>query len=218
MVHAKQNQIRARLALQRLPLVTAVVLAVVAFVACDNGTPKDTVGNVNPERTPTMITDDVETLISDSGITRYRIVSPKWLVFDEAKEPHWDFPKGLELESYDDNLKPDASIKCDSAQYLKKKQLWRLDGKVIINNKKNEKFLTRQLFWDQRAHKVYSDSFIHIETPDRVLEGYGFEANERLTGYRIRNVSGIFPVPKRGMGAPPGVLPTTPPAAVAAHQ
>lgn len=214
MVYAKQNQVRARLALQRLPLLAAVVMAVAVFVACDNGTPKDTVGNVNPEHTPTMVTDDVETLISDSGITRYRIVSPKWLVYDEAKEPHWDFPKGLELESYDDNLKPDASIKCDSAQYLKRKQLWRLDGKVIINNKKNEKFLTRQLFWDQRAHKVYSDSFIHIETPDRVLEGYGFEANERLTGYRIRNVSGIFPVPKRGMGAPPGALP----AAVAAHK
>lgn len=213
MVYAKQNQIRGRRALQRLPLAAVVVIAVAAFVACDNGIPKETVANVDPERTPTMLTDDVETLISDSGITRYRIVSPKWLVYDEAKEPHWDFPKGLELESYDDNLKPDASIKCDSARYDKKKQIWRLDGKVIINNSKKEKFLTRQLFWDQRAHKVYSDSFIHIETPERVLEGYGFEANERLTGYRIRNVSGIFPVPKRGMGAP-GALP----AAAAAHR
>lgn len=211
MVYAKQNSVRSRHALQRLPGVAAAVIAVSLFVACDNSTPKETVGNINPERTPTMVTDDVETLISDSGITRYRIVSPKWMVFNEAREPHWDFPKGLELESYDDNLKPDASIKCDSAKYLKDWQLWRLDGKVIITNRKKEKFLTRQLFWDQKGQKVYSDSFIHIETPDRVLEGYGFEANERMTAYRIRNVSGIFPVPGRGAAG------GTAPAVVAAH-
>ncbi|MDE5827425.1 MAG: hypothetical protein K2H57_07635, partial [Duncaniella sp.] len=57
----------------------------------------------------------------------------------------------------------------------------------------NEKFLTNQLFWDQRLHKLYSDSFIHIERQDKVLEGYGFDSNEQLTRYNIRNVSGIFP-------------------------
>ena len=57
----------------------------------------------------------------------------------------------------------------------------------------NEKFLTQQLFWDQRTHKLYSDSFIHIERTDRVLEGYGFESNEQLTRYTIKKVSSIFP-------------------------
>ena len=57
----------------------------------------------------------------------------------------------------------------------------------------NEKFLTNQLYWDQRQHKLYSDSFIHIERPDKVLEGYGFDSNEQLTRYTIRKVSGIFP-------------------------
>ena len=56
-----------------------------------------------------------------------------------------------------------------------------------------ERFLTNQLFWDQRQRKIYSDSFIRVERPDRTLEGYGFTANERLTSYDIRRVSGIFP-------------------------
>ncbi|MDE5919161.1 MAG: LPS export ABC transporter periplasmic protein LptC, partial [Duncaniella sp.] len=61
------------------------------------------------------------------------------------------------------------------------------------SNVMNEKFLTEQLFWNQRQRKLYSDSFIHIETSDKVLEGYGFDSNEQLTRYSIRKVSGIFP-------------------------
>ncbi len=149
--------------------------------------------NIDTETTPTMMTRDVETLISDSGVTRYRIVSPLWLVYDEATVPRWRFPKTLHLEKFDDFLHKIATVDCDSATYYKSRQLWQLDGNVRIENVAKEKFLTNQLFWDQKNHTVYSDSFIHIEKPDRTLEGYGFKANERMTSYSIKRVSGIFP-------------------------
>ena len=69
-----------------------------------------------------------------------------------------------------------------------------LNGNVRILNVQNEKFLTNQIFWDQRNHKVYSDSFIHIERSDRIIEGYGFESNEKMTTYTVTRPSGIFPV------------------------
>lgn len=150
-------------------------------------------GKIDPEKFPTMKTLDVSTLISDSGITRYKVTSPVWLVFDEAKIPQWQFPKGLHLEKYDDFFRRDATVDADRATYFKEKQLWRLDGYVRIANIANEKFLTPQLYWDQRRQKLYSDSFIHIEKADRTIEGYGFESNEQMTDYRVRNVSGIFP-------------------------
>ena len=143
---------------------------------------------------PTMMTRDVTTLISDSGVTRYRITTPLWLVFDEAKEPNWKFPEGLFMEKFAPDYTTDATIVCDSATYLKDKSLWRLDGNVNILNTQGEKFLTQQLFWSQRDRKVYSDSFIHIERNDRVIEGYGFTSNERMTTYTIHKPSGIFPV------------------------
>lgn len=151
-------------------------------------------GTLDPERFPTMRTTDVSTLISDSGIVRYKITAPLWLMFEEARRPQWRFPKGLHLEKYDNFFRRDATVDCDSATFFKEEQLWRLDGYVRIANIANEKFLTRQLFWDQRHHKIYSDSFIHIEKSDRIIEGYGFESDERMTNYRVRNVSGIFPI------------------------
>ncbi len=163
---------------------------------------KETVSGLNdPETTPTMLTRDVETLISDSGIMRYRITAPVWYMYEEARIPRWTFPEGLKLEKYDDFFRRQATVECDSATYFSKDELWRLDGHVRIQNVQNDRFLTNQLFWHQKQHKVYSDSFIRIEQPDRTLEGYGFVSNDRLTSYSIRRVSGIFPVESLRKGA-----------------
>ena len=52
----------------------------------------------NPELVPTMTTSDVQTVISDSGHTRYRINAKLWNMYEEAKQPHWTFPKGVTCE------------------------------------------------------------------------------------------------------------------------
>ena len=63
-----------------------------------------------------------------------------------------------------------------------------------MHNDQSDIFLTQQIFWDQRKHELYSDSFIHVERSDRIIEGLGFVSNERLTSYIIRKPTGIFPV------------------------
>ncbi len=191
--HRLRQRIDAR-GLRCLPALILAILAAVGVVSCGEDKHPLLPGTIDPERFPTMRTIDVSSLISDSGITRYKITSPLWLVFDEARTPQWKFPKGIHLEKYDDFFRRDATVDCDSAIYFKEKQLWRLDGYVRIANIAKEKFLTSQLFWDQRRRKIYSDSFIHIEKADRIIEGYGFESDERMTRYRVLNVSGIFPV------------------------
>ena len=40
---------------------------------------------------PMMKTLEVSTLISDSGITRYRITTKEWTIFDRKKPPYWAF-------------------------------------------------------------------------------------------------------------------------------
>lgn len=181
--------------LRLLPLATALSFVGISVVGCNDEKSTDVVHReINSEIVPTMMTRNVETMISDSGITRYRITTPMWLVFEDAKEPRWSFPEGMYLEKFDMQFRSDASIICDSATYLSNKKLWKLDGNVNISNVQNEKFLTQQIFWDQRSKKVYSDSFIHIEKSDRIIEGYGFISNESMTNYTINKPSGIFPM------------------------
>lgn len=159
---------------------------------------KDVVSiETDPETTPTVVTQDVLTLVSDSGVTQYRITTPLWAMYQEAQEPFWKFPEGLFLEQFDSIFAIKASIQCDSATYYRSRQLWQLDGHVTILNANDEVILTQQLFWDQSLRKVYSDSFIHIERKDRILEGFGFKSNERMTVYELERPMGIFPVEER---------------------
>ena len=170
-----------------------VLVAILVAVGCKEEVKDVVKKEIDPETTPTVLTRDVKTLISDSGITKYRITSPIWYIFERAARPNWKFPRGLLLEQFNDSFRVVASVKCDSATYFKSDQLWRLDGHVTILNEKKEVILTQQLFWDQRKKEVRSDSFIHIERSDRVIEGVGFESDENMTDYTIRHPMGIFP-------------------------
>ena len=142
---------------------------------------------------PTMATRDVQTFISDSGYTRYHISAPLWQMFEEADDPYWFFPEGLELEQYDLNMRPESNVVCDTARYYSQRRLWQLDGNVVMVSTQRDTFLTQQLFWDQNAREVRSDSFIHIVREDRIIEGYGFVSNQNMTSYTVNRPTAILP-------------------------
>lgn len=185
-----------------LPLIAATIVLLWSCTNEEEVVRQKIDGNV----TPTMITDSVNSFVSDSGITRYHLTAPKWLMFDEADEPFWLFPMGMYLEQFDDNMTPQATVRSDTARYYSRLKIWKLDGNVRMRNTDGDRFLTSQLFWNQETHKVYSDSFVHIERENRILEGYGFISNEQITAYTIRRPSGIFPTDgfdsRRGGPAP----------------
>lgn len=147
----------------------------------------------DPETTPTMYTSDATSYVSDSGYTRYYIETTQWFVFDDAKEPNWKFPDGLYGEKFDNDMQVVATFECDSAVYLSSPKIWELSGNVRINNEFGDRFLTQHMFWNTSEHKMYSDSFIHIEKSDRIIEGYGFISDERISDYVVHRPSMIIP-------------------------
>lgn len=58
----------------------------------------------------------------------------------------------------------------------------------------DERFFTEEIYWNQQKKSIYSDSAIHIERSDRIIEGVGFISNEAMTQYTIRHTTGIFPI------------------------
>jgi LPS export ABC transporter protein LptC len=141
---------------------------------------------------PMMKTLGVTTLISDSGVTRYRIKTEEWLIFDKKRPSYWAFEKGVYLEQFDSLLHVDASIKADTAYYYDKQKLWKLMGHVAIKNLQGNKFNTELLYWNQATEKIYSDKFIRIEQPDKIILGHGFDSNQEMTIYTIHNIEGVF--------------------------
>lgn len=154
---------------------------------------------VERDSLPVMRTLGMTTLISDSGVIRYKVDADEWLIFDKKNPPYWAFERGVYLEQFDSIFQIEASIKADTAYYYDKKKLWELIGNVSIQNRKGEKFDTDLLYWDERTEKVYSDAFVRIEQPDRIITGYGFDSNQQMTIYTIRNIQGVFYVEDQKM-------------------
>jgi LPS export ABC transporter protein LptC len=146
------------------------------------------------EQLPVLITDSVTTLISDSGITRYRIEAAQWMVYDKTDTPYQEFPKGIYLEQFDEDLSVQASLKADYAYYDEPAQIWTLKGHVHALNRKGEEFDTPELMWNQVTHRVYSDSSILITREVSIIEGVGFESNEEMSKYTILHPTGVFPI------------------------
>ena len=173
-----------------------LLLAIIVMSSC-RPRPKN-VGQMDiltpREQLPVLATDSVTTLISDSGITRYRIESPEWLVFDKTDTPYQEFPKGIYLEQFDENLNVEASLKANYAHYNENRELWTLRGNVHALNFEGEQFDTQELKWDQQTHRVYSDTSIHIVREKSIIEGVGFDSNEDMSKYTILNPTGVFPI------------------------
>lgn len=165
--------------------------------ACSKGEVEQSNETQERQAVAVLTTDSVSTLISDSGITRYRIEAPQWLVYDKTEPPYQEFPKGVYLEQFDAMLAVQASLKADYAYYDETTQIWLLRGNVHALNRKGEEFDTPELNWNQKTHRVYSDSLIHIKREKSIITGVGFDSNEEMNQYTILHPTGMFPIDEK---------------------
>ena len=64
-----------------------------------------------------MMSYGVNTLVSDSGVIKYRIVTERWEVNTSKNPSLWIFDKGLLLEQFDEKFHINSYIQCDTAYY-----------------------------------------------------------------------------------------------------
>ncbi len=185
----------AHSSIKRITVVVLLILVCITWVGCQKRGVKLRTAAVTDRAAMAVIeAEDVMTTISDSGITRYRIKAPKWLVYDRADTPYWEFPAGIYLEKFNMQLEADASVEADYAFYNETAQRWMLRGNVKAVNLEGEQFETPLMYWDQKAESVYSDSSIVITRETSVIKGVGFRSNQQMTEYTIMNPTGVFPL------------------------
>ncbi|MBE6331987.1 MAG: LPS export ABC transporter periplasmic protein LptC [Bacteroidales bacterium] len=168
---------------------------------CSDGDHQEVAVALYDGKIPMMVTHDVTMLISDSGIIKYRAITPTWVRFGDdtqidsvTKGAYQYFPDGIEFEQIDTVFEATETIVADTAYNWESRQMWHLIRNVSVTSRKGEKFQTNDLYWDMKKHTVYSDSFIHIERADNIIEGYGFTSTDDFTKYEIKQTNGIFPL------------------------
>lgn len=178
--------------------ITATFIVVVLLFG-NIGCQKDTPEKINLKTKtilPTLKANEITTVISDSGITKYRIYTALWNVYDKTPEPYWDFPKGVHFERFNEELMVDANVHANKAIYYQRQQLWDLRGKVRAINLLGEMFETEHLLWNQQQKRIYSDTIVKITQQTRIINAIRFESNEAMTKYSFYQLHGPMLLPE----------------------
>jgi len=139
-----------------------------------------------------MTSYGVNTLISDSGVIKYRIVTERWDVNTIRKPTRWEFMKGVFFEQFDQQFHTEGYIQADTAWYFDQLKLWKLRGRVRIRNVNGLVYTSEELFWDGLRHEFYSNVFSRVVTPERTLQGTYFRSDEHMSHYTVSNSKGSF--------------------------
>lgn len=149
---------------------------------------------------PMMHGVDITSLISDSGITRYRMQAKVWDIFQNDSSSYWYFPEGLYVEQFDTLFNVQGFLKADTGYYYETKSLWHVIGNVYIQNLDGLTFETSELFWNEKEpansiNAIYTDKYVEVNTIDgRTITGIGMRSNQSMSHYTFYSSGGGFQV------------------------
>ncbi len=173
---------------------TLWVVVMLVLSACTSSIESEATINQPRDSMAVMKSYDVTTLVSDSGITRYRVHAKEWLVFDKVKNPCWDFPYGIHLEQFDKNYHVYSEVTSKKAVYYVNAEEWVLSDSVVAVNRDGEIFETDELIIIQDKDLIYTNKAVKITQAERIITGVGMRANHRLTRYTIEKTQGIITI------------------------
>ena len=172
-----------------IPVFTGIIMF---FSSCDNNNIEKINALTSQLNAPTMSVTNTEILYTENALIHTKIISPQINRYLDIEEPYTEFPKGLYVEFYDSTQKPTSFIKAKYCIYDETERLWTAENDVVSISDQGDTLNTEYLIWDEQNRKVYSDRYVRISNKDGVVHGKGFEANQDLTNWKIKQTSGTI--------------------------
>ena len=127
---------------------------------------------------PVIENKDVFTLYSDSAKLMIRMKAP---VQQEFESGDGIFPKGFDVEFFQQPGKVTSTMRANYGKQDKGRELYFAQGDVKVHNiQKGEMLETEELYWDRRRRTIYTDKFVKITTPNRVVTGQGLKSDQNF--------------------------------------
>ena len=163
----------------------------ILFYGCENNIEKIKAFS-SPENLPLQEATNFQTLFTDSGEVRFSLKAPKLLRYETDGKPFVEFPEGIELIKYDDNQNIISSITADYAKQFPSEDKWEAKNNVVATNLDGDTLKTEHLIWEEKAEIIYTEEFVKIIRPDQIITGIGFESDQTLENWRIKNPKGTI--------------------------
>lgn len=173
----------------------SIILALLTVAACDN-LKTETRQVFTQDDTAVEVIEMVEILYSDSAIVRVKVTGPLMYNYSDRENPRQQFPNGVRL----DFLEPDLSVKSTltaktAVRLTEKGQIIARDS-VVFHTREQETLETEELTWDEKTAKVHTDKFVKVTRPGEIIYGYGLEAEQDFSYWKILVPKGRIKVDK----------------------
>lgn len=166
----------------------------VLISACENDLEKVNLVTGKQEQ-PVETSTGLTILYSDSGQVKVKISAPEMNRF-ASDSPYTALPAGVKVEFFDQDSKVTSTLTSNQAIRKDREFITEAQGDVVVVNEKGEKLNTELLIWDEKTSRIFSNEFVKISTPDKIIFGNGFEANQDFTNYKIFNIKGTITIDK----------------------
>jgi LPS export ABC transporter protein LptC len=168
------------------------------FTACENNV-KD-LPNYRQKQVSIDEGKKITAYMSENAKVKAKLTAP-YMRQSEADTPYVEFPNTLHVDFYNDSLKIESIM---NARYGKWRQqdgkVYLRDSVVVMNILKGDTLYCKELWWDQKLEKFYTDKPVQIhKAGGTILYGTGLEAPQDFSGYTIFQITGPFAFPAGGM-------------------
>ncbi|NEW83029.1 MAG: LPS export ABC transporter periplasmic protein LptC [Mariniphaga sp.] len=165
---------------------TMLILSCSTKVASD--LPTDLISVKKP---PSVEATDFQTFLTDSGVVRYFLKTPKLLIYDQEKEPYKEFPEGFHLQQFDGNKKIISELSANYGKNFEIEDKWLATGNVVLVNNKGDTLRSEELIYLIKEEKIYTDKFVSIKKGNDVIDGSGgFESDTQMTRWTFKKTRG----------------------------
>ena len=129
---------------------------------------------------------------SESGVITLELTAPQLNSY-QGQDPYTEFPKGVRIIFYDSLMKPKSELTAKYGISWDNRRMMEAKGDVVVKNfAKQAQLNTEHLTWDENKKKMFSDQYVKITTPEKIITGKSMESDEVFDNWVVRNVSGTF--------------------------
>ncbi len=171
-------------------LISCKVILSLLLQSC--GTPDQGIEEIPKYEGAIQQAEDMVLYHSEDAIVKNKLVTPKFLEYVNGDR---EFPEGLHFEFYDEEGNVTSTLEANEAYYFKEEDQWRGRGDVEVRNiERNQKLESEELYWKPKDEQIFTEKFVTITLPDKVIYGEGLTAKQDFSSYRIKKPQGTFDI------------------------
>jgi LPS export ABC transporter protein LptC len=180
-------------AMQRLIRIGFLVMFGILIASCAKDASDDM--SIGGRGSPDEVFFDFTTQESDSGKTRWVLISPKASKFKDKGLMVLEKPT---IKFFDDRGKLETTLTSESGELYQDTQDMLAYGNVVVTSQSGDVLETDSLFWDDAREKILSNSFVRLKRGSDILTGIGLECDYNLSSINVKKDVSATIIDKKG--------------------